>query len=288
MKPIVITNYSDPVCVWCWGTEPIFRAMETHYPNLFSIRYVMGGMVRDLSDFNDEENGIGGGDADKINAQLREHLAESTAVHHMPVAVDKYHLFSERFNSSFPQNIAYKAAQIAAPDQADYFLRRIREATMTEGAVTGDYAVLEKLAEDFGLPMDAYRKALKSGEAEKAFWSDVDEAIAAKVQVFPTVTLSVSGKKETFGGYYTFADYVSRIRKLSGGTIEPVKPDVSIEHLHRMLTDYRRLAAEEIRCAFAFESKAALESWLTPYLSEGQLKKEPCGTDDYMISLASV
>ena len=93
MKHIVITNYSDPVCVWCWGTEPIFRAMETHYPNLFSIRYVMGGMVRDLSDFNDEENGIGGGDADKINAQLREHLAESTAVHHMPVAVDKYHLF---------------------------------------------------------------------------------------------------------------------------------------------------------------------------------------------------
>ena len=63
MKPIVITNYSDPVCVWCWGTEPIFRAMETHYPDLFSIRYVMGGMVRDLSDFNDEENGIGGGDA---------------------------------------------------------------------------------------------------------------------------------------------------------------------------------------------------------------------------------
>ena len=99
MKPIEIVNYSDPACVWCWGTEPIFRALETHYPNLFSIRYVMGGMVRDLSDFNDEENGIGGGDADKINAQLREHLAESTAVHHMPVAVDKYHLFSERFNS---------------------------------------------------------------------------------------------------------------------------------------------------------------------------------------------
>ena len=187
-----------------------------------------------------------------------------------------------------PQNIAYKAVRIAAPDQADYFLRRIREATMTEGAVTGDYAVLETLAEDFGLPMDAYREALKSGEAEKAFWSDVDEAIAAKVQVFPTVTLSVSGKEETFGGYYTFADYVARIRKLSGGTIEPVKPDVSIEHLHRMLTDYRRLAAEEIRCAFAFESKAALESWLTPYLSEGKLKKEPCGTDDYLISLTSV
>ncbi|MED9919903.1 MAG: DsbA family protein, partial [Megasphaera sp.] len=131
MKHIVITNYSDPVCVWCWGTEPIFRAMETHYPNRFSIRYVMGGMVRDLSDFDDEENGIGGGDADTINAQLREHLAESTAVHHMPVAVDKYHLFSERFNSSFPQNIAYKAAQIAAPDMADSFLRRIREATLT-------------------------------------------------------------------------------------------------------------------------------------------------------------
>lgn len=288
MKPIEIVNYSDPACVWCWGTEPVFRALETHYPEQFSIRYVMGGMVRSLKDFEDEANGIGGSDADKINSQLRKHLKESTAVHHMPVVVDKYHLFSEQFDSTFPQNIAYKAAQMAAPNQADYFLRRIREATMIEGAVTGDYVVLEKLAEDFGLPMDAYREALKSGEAEKAFWRDVDEAIAAKVQVFPTVTLSVNGKAETFGGYYTFADYVARIRKLSEGVLEPVAPDVSFECLSRMLTDYRRLAAEEIRCAFAFESKDALSSWLQPYLSDGKLKKEPCGTDDYMISLASV
>lgn len=287
MKHIVITNYSDPVCVWCWSTEPIFRAMETHYPNRFSIRYVMGGMVRDLSDFDDEENGIGGGDADTINAQLREHLAESTAVHHMPVAVDKYHLFSERFNSSFPQNIAYKAAQIAAPDMADSFLRRIREATLTEGAVTGDYEVLDKLAEEFGLPMDAYREALKSGEAEKAFKSDVDEAIAAKVQVFPTVTLTVNGKEETFGGYYTFDDYVARIRKLSDGAIEPAKPDVSFEYLSRLLKQYHRLAAEEIRCAFDFETKEALDSWLAPYLADGKVAKEQLG-GDYMITLASV
>ena len=43
-----------------------------------------------------------------------------------------------------------------------------------------------------------YREALKSGEAEKAFWSDVDEAnCAAKVQVFPTVDPVRSGKEET-------------------------------------------------------------------------------------------
>lgn len=117
MKPIVITNYSDPVCVWCWGTEPIFRAMETHYPDLFSIRYVMGGMVRDLSDFNDEENGIGGGDADKINAQLREHLAESTAVHHMPVAVDKYHYF---------QNASTRPSPRISPTKRPRWQRRTR------------------------------------------------------------------------------------------------------------------------------------------------------------------
>ena len=285
MKPIAITNYSDPICVWCWGTEPVFRALETHYPDLFSLRYVMGGMVRDLKDFDDEENGIGGGDPDAINSQLRVHLKESAEVHQMPVDVSEYHLFSEQFMSSFPQNIAYKAAQIADPKRADVFLRRIREATMTEGAVTSDYAVLDKLAEAFGLPMDAYRDALKSGKAEKAFKADVDEAIAAKVQVFPTVTLSVHGKEETFGGYYTFSDYVERIRKLSDGTIEPVKPDVSFESLTRLLTKYNRLAAEEIRCAFDFDSKADLDSWLAAYLTDGKLKKEQRGTD-YMITLA--
>ena len=286
MKPIEIVNYSDPACVWCWGTEPIFRALETHYPNLFSIRYVMGGMVRDLSDFNDEENGIGGGNPETINSQLRIHLKDSTDVHHMPVDVDKYHLFSERVTSSFPQNIAYKAAQIADPERADAFLRRIREATMTEGAVTGDYSVLDRLAEDFGLPIEAYREALECGQAESTFKRDVDEAIAAKVQVFPTVTLSVYGKEETFGGYYTFADYVARIRKLSGGTIEPVKPDVSFESLNRLLRKYHLLATEEIRAAFDFETKDDLESWLAPYISDGTLTKEQRGSD-YMIALAS-
>lgn len=30
-----VTSFSDPVCTWCWGSEPVFRALETHYPSTF-------------------------------------------------------------------------------------------------------------------------------------------------------------------------------------------------------------------------------------------------------------
>jgi len=38
MKRIVITNFTDPVCVWSWGTEPVFRALETHHPDQVEFR----------------------------------------------------------------------------------------------------------------------------------------------------------------------------------------------------------------------------------------------------------
>ena len=61
MKCITITNFTDPVCIWCWGTEPIFRALETHYPDLVEFRYVMGGLVYDINNFADRDNGIDAG-----------------------------------------------------------------------------------------------------------------------------------------------------------------------------------------------------------------------------------
>lgn len=36
---IIITSFTDPVCTWCWGTEPIFRKLETHFPGQIEFRY---------------------------------------------------------------------------------------------------------------------------------------------------------------------------------------------------------------------------------------------------------
>ena len=71
---IEIIEFTDPVCTWCWGSEPILRKLETRYSNDIKIGFVMGGLVKDMNDFQDEFNGIGGeNDLSKVNEQIASH-----------------------------------------------------------------------------------------------------------------------------------------------------------------------------------------------------------------------
>jgi len=95
MKRITITNFTDPVCIWCWGTEPIFRALETHYPDLVEFRYVMGGLVDDINNFADPDNGIDAG-AEGANEQIVEHWIEAVEVHGLPGQAGRLSLVFQR------------------------------------------------------------------------------------------------------------------------------------------------------------------------------------------------
>ena len=45
---------------------------------------------------------------------------------------EHFHLFSEEYPSTFPQNITYKAAQMSDPEKADLFLYNLRVAVAAE------------------------------------------------------------------------------------------------------------------------------------------------------------
>jgi hypothetical protein len=54
----------------------------------------------------------------------------------MPVKGEGFRLFSKEHPSTYPQNIAYKAAQMQDQALAHKFLRRIREASAAEARQT--------------------------------------------------------------------------------------------------------------------------------------------------------
>jgi len=187
MKRIIITNFTDPVCVWCWGTEPVFRALETHYPDQVEFRYIMGGLVDNIDNFADPRNGITAG-SDGANAEIMSHWLETADRHGMPINPEGFHLFSKEFPSTYPQNIAYKAAQMVNPDKADAFLRRMREATETEAKVTSNPDVQIELASEVGIDIAEFIKAIRSGEAEKRFKGDQAITQSTGVRGFPSNT----------------------------------------------------------------------------------------------------
>lgn len=84
------------------------------------IKYVMGGLVKDIRDFYDSYNDIGK-DPEQSNKQVVKHWLEASQRHGMPVESEGFHMFSDEYPSTYPQNIAYKAAQMENQILADKF-----------------------------------------------------------------------------------------------------------------------------------------------------------------------
>ena len=150
MNKVIITNVTDPVCPWCWGEEPFFRKLETHFPNLITWRNVMGGLVEDMN-----KNKPADIDTlsyyNKENKDFITHCLETAEKHHMPIKVEGFNLFSETENSSFPLCIAFKAAQMADAEKADLFLYNLRAAAMAEARQAISEAELIAIADESGI-----------------------------------------------------------------------------------------------------------------------------------------
>jgi len=53
MYRIEITCFTDSYCSWCWASEPMLYRIRETYRHQVRVRYVMGGLVRDMADFYD-------------------------------------------------------------------------------------------------------------------------------------------------------------------------------------------------------------------------------------------
>lgn len=275
MKDIIITSFTDPVCVWCYATEPVMRAIETRYPDV-EIRYIMGGMVRDLRDFEDPQNNILPSRGD-VNRQVMAHWLESYPRHLMPVKEEGFHLFSDEYPSTYPQSVAFKAAQITAPRRADAYLRALRVAAIAEARQISRLDVQLEIADKCGIPLAPFQQALADGSAKRAFGVDLGLTQAAGVDVFPTYMVKTSRAREmTMRGYNSLQDFERVFNTLSGGmTPLPSPPDEEL--LEFFIFKYGSLAMEEIYQAYDFVSRLEAEVWVNELAKKGMLTLEPVG-----------
>lgn len=274
MSKVIITNVTDPVCPWCWGEEPYFRKLETHFPNLIIWRNVMGGLIEDMN-----KNKPADMDAtayyNKENKGFINHCLETAEKHHMPIKVEGFKLFSETENSSFPLCIAFKAAQMANMEKADLFLYNLRAAAMAEARQAITESELIAIADESGIDIAAFLDPFNDGSAEKAFWKDVEEAISMKVEVFPTFVFEYEGKKMPLKSFRDYNTMTAMIKAVSGGKLLPQAVTYSPEALFELMETHPRLAAEEVKEAFDFVDIEAMETAIAPLLNTSELIKQP-------------
>ncbi|NLX83193.1 MAG: DsbA family protein [Clostridiales bacterium] len=284
MEEIIITSYTDPVCVWCWATEPVLRALETRYPGMVTVRQVMGGLVRDMHDFEDADNHISGAQAD-LNTQVMSHWLQTAPRHRMPIQKAGFALFDEEHPSTYPQNIACKAAQLVSPKQADKFIRLLRLATFAQARQTASAAVQQELAVKAGINADAFTQALRDGSAEKAFKTDLGLVLATGVQAFPTFRVKSSRARQMMmRGYNTLADFERVFDALTDGTLRPLSSPPEEEVLRWLIDTRGPLCQEEVFQAFDFDSRMAADEWVSALVSKGDYQLQRIG-DTYLIHL---
>lgn len=247
---IEIIEFTDPVCSWCWGSEPLLKKLETRYEGKIKVNFVMGGLVEDIRNFNDNSNGIGG-DLSTVNFQIISHWLEASKRHGMPVEANDFELFSEEDNSTYPLNIAYKAAQFQNEEFANKFLRKMREAVAAEAKKANKIEVLIELAQESGLEVAKFIENFSDGSAEKAFLEDQKICREYKVQGFPTFLVKFGEEKKVIlRGYQSYENINAVIKQITNNKIIENKIESNEETVLSFIKKHEKVAPVEIEFSF--------------------------------------
>lgn len=252
MNKIRIYQFTDPVCVWCWGNEPVIRALDYLYGNKISIEYVMGGLIEDITTLYDL-SGPTSVIIDRANEIIANNWNAASARHGMPVNTEHMSLFSERYPSSFPQNIAYEAAKRINPFLAKRLLRRIREATFTEQRRTSQMDVIVELATEVGFDAAQFIDEYTTGSAQGDFMHERMRCRRNGITGFPSYLIKSGPTKIILGGYQNLSTLHTVIGRLSEGKIRPRKIGPSQANILDFMRQYPTTYPAEIEVAFSLD-----------------------------------
>ena len=185
--PIRITHYTDPLCVWSWAFEPVWRQLLDARADTVTWRYRMGGMIADWSRYGDPLNNV------SAAAQMGPHwlhVARQTGA-----TVDSRLWHDDPPQSSHPACVAVKAAEGQGRDAGERYLARLRRAVMTERRNIARDEVLTAVAVEAALDLDAFTTALDDGSAVEAFRDDLRDSRYREIGRFPTLLLERDGRR---------------------------------------------------------------------------------------------
>lgn len=215
-EKIIMTAFTDPMMGVSYESEPIMERLKQKYGNQIEFLYVMSLLVRDVSDFMtleelsmDPESGIR-----KYCGRLAGIYKSEEAIGGLPINMDGFRLFDADHRSSKPLNLAYKAAQLAAPDKAETFLTKLRHATVIDCLPTTHFDEILKVVRKAGINEDSFKQHYQNGNAEKALAEDLEYAHKLGIHSLPAYLIQ-SRDKAIIMQSFEYQDFVDVITKLT-------------------------------------------------------------------------
>ena len=188
---IILTVFTDPMMGLSYESEPILEGLQAEYGGRLEIRYVMSVLVRDVSDFMtpgeramEPEAGIR-----RYCQRLAQIYKSEEPIGGLPINMDGFRLFDAEHRSSKPLCLAYKAAQLAAPDKADEFLTALRHATVLDCRPTTHEEEILCVISKTGIDEATFIEHFHGGSAEAALEQDLAFARSLGIRSLPTYLL---------------------------------------------------------------------------------------------------
>ena len=188
---IIMTVFTDPMMGLSYESEPIIERLQRKYGDRLGVRYVMSVLVRDVSDFMtpeermmEPEKGVR-----RYFGLLAKIYKSEESIGGLPINMEDFCLFDSGHRSSKPLCLAYKAAQLAAPDKADAFLTALRHATVLECRPTTHEEEILCVVRKVGIEEAALARYFHDGTAEAALEQDLSFTRSLGIRSLPTYLL---------------------------------------------------------------------------------------------------
>jgi putative protein-disulfide isomerase len=150
--------FTDPLCVWSWGSEPGVRALMAEFGDEVSFTFVMAGLAREFG----------------ASSGLVQTWLDASEASGMPV--DPRLWRDSPPASSYPAAMAVKAAGDQGPEAAYRYLRAVREGGVALRRKLDTTEALVEEARGAGLDAARFRIDLASHGTVEAFGADLDQA----------------------------------------------------------------------------------------------------------------
>ena len=204
--PVKIIYFTDPICSSCWGIEPQLRKLKLEYGHLLEIEYKMGGLLPSWDVYN--SGGI------SKPADVAQHWDEVSKYYQMPIDGNVW--LTDSLSSSYPPSIAFKAAELQDKENAQLFMRKLREMVFIENKNITRWEFTEEAALYAGLDV-AQLKQDYAGEGKRLFEEDLQLARKMGVRGFPTLFYTTqTGDIATLHGYRPYSHFEGLLQQLAG------------------------------------------------------------------------
>ena len=265
-----ITQFTDPMCTWCWGSEPIIRRLRTVFGDQIEFRYVMGGLVEDFDEFYDAANDIA------EPSDVGPHWEEASRHHGMPVDTQIFE--TDPAQSTYPASKAFTAARIQDTELAHRYLRRLREVYATQVRNVNHREEQVTIAESVGLDVDEFTTALDEGPAHEAFEQDLSQTRQAGVRAFPTYNIKGPAGEKQVSGFQSFEELMAVLE-----TVDPTLEQSSTPPVPQFIAEYEPVATREVAEVYELDDGKARQV-LESFVDDGSLHREARGNGFFWYS----